>query len=207
MEALIKKENEIFRVLRLLRDEGFEFIVVGGYAVSSYKHRFSVDADIVIASDSADVFEKFFQREDFKKTISKELLGLYLSKFVRYKKDEVSLDVLIGALASRQTGASFSFELLRKTSKLRKIIGIENEVEVMVPAKEMLIAMKIHSARLTDFRDVAALSRNINLDKIKEYIFIGDLNVVKSNLRELNKAVKDRKFKPRITFIFKIYLD
>ena len=194
MESLIKKENEIFKILQLLKDQGPEFIVVGGYAVSSYKHRFSVDADIVISIGSIESLEKILNKEGFKKTISKDLLGLYLSKFVRYEKDEASLDILIGALASRQTGASFSFEFLKKNSRLRKIIGIEKEVELLVPEKEILIAMKIHSARLTDFRDIAALSKDSDLEKIRRYLFIGDLNVLKSNLKELNKAAKDPKF-------------
>ena len=50
MEELIKKENEIFDILQKFIEEKLDFIIVGGYAVSSFKHRFSVDADIVIKS-------------------------------------------------------------------------------------------------------------------------------------------------------------
>ena len=48
MEELIKKENNIFKILQKFIDADLEFIIVGGYAVSAFKHRFSVDADIVV---------------------------------------------------------------------------------------------------------------------------------------------------------------
>jgi len=44
MEELITKENDIFDILQKFIKANLNFIVVGGYAVSSYKHRFSVDA-------------------------------------------------------------------------------------------------------------------------------------------------------------------
>lgn len=55
-------------------------------------------------------------------------------------------------------------------SALKKIIGIEKEIIARVPSKEILIITKIHSGRLTDFRDVVALSKGIDLNKINEII-------------------------------------
>ena len=116
MESLIKKENEIFEILQKFVDSNLNFIVVGGYAVSAFKHRFSVDADIVIKSSDLLKFEKVLEKEDFKKTITKELENIYSSKFVRYEKEKVSVDILIDALASRGTNASFSYDLIFKNS-------------------------------------------------------------------------------------------
>ena len=45
----VRRQNEIFRVLKKLTEEKLDFVVVGGYAVSGLaKHRFSVDCDIVL---------------------------------------------------------------------------------------------------------------------------------------------------------------
>ena len=70
MEELIKKENDIFKILQKFIDADFEFIIVGGYAVSAFKHRFSVDADIVIKSENLANFEGILKKQGFKKTIT-----------------------------------------------------------------------------------------------------------------------------------------
>lgn len=194
MEELIKKENEIFAILQRFIESNLDFIVVGGYAVSAFKHRFSVDADIVIKSTDLPKFEEVLKKDNFKKTITKELENIYFSKFVRYEKEQASVDILIDALASRGTDASFSYELLFKNSIKKKIIGIEKEVFARIPIKELLVVMKIHSGRLTDFRDIAALARETNLDMIRKFLFIGNLKQIGQNLHNLNKVVNDKNF-------------
>src|SRR3989338_6647193 len=122
MESLIKKENDIFEILQKFIDNGLDFIVVGGYAVSAFKHRFSVDADIVIKSSDLPKFERLLEKEGFKKTITKALENIYFSKFARYEKEQASVDILIDALASRTTNSSFGYELVFDNSIKRKII-------------------------------------------------------------------------------------
>lgn len=194
MEGLIKKENDIFEILNKFVDSKLDFILVGGYAVSAFKHRFSVDADIVVKSENLHNFENILQKSGFKKTISKELKDIYSSKFVRYEKEQASVDILIDALASRTTNASFSYDLILNNSFKKKIIGIEKEVIARIPIKEMIIVMKIHSGRLTDFRDIAALAKDTDLDLIRKYLFIGNLKELNKNLSKLHNAVNDKKF-------------
>ena len=202
MEKLIKKENDIFEILQKFTDEKLEFIVVGGYAVSSFKHRFSVDADIVIQNKDVEKFETILKKQGFKQTISKELENIYSSKFMRYDKNTASIDIMIDALASRKTDASFSYDLLLKNSSKRKIIGIEKEVDAMVPSREMLIITKIHSGRLTDFRDIAALAKDSDLDLIKRMLFVGNMADLNKHLKELNRVVNDPKFKDSFKGVF-----
>ena len=45
-EAFIRRENKIFEMLQEFLNNDLDFIVIGGYGVSAYKHRFSIDADI-----------------------------------------------------------------------------------------------------------------------------------------------------------------
>ena len=194
MEELIKKENEIFDILQKFIDSNLDFIIVGGYAVSAFKHRFSVDADIVIQSKNLEYFEQVLQKHGFKKTISKDLENIYASKFIRYEKDYVSIDLLIDALASRSTDASFGYKLLIDNSQNKKIIGIEKEILAKIPIKEFLIVMKIHSGRLTDFRDIAALAKDTDLSLIKKFLFIGNINKVNENLKKLNSIVNNKNF-------------
>jgi hypothetical protein len=88
MEKLIEKENSIFEILQRFLDDGLNFIVIGGYAVSAYKHRFSVDADIVIRPEDRERFEKILIKEKFSKTRERDLENIYSSKFMRYEKSQ-----------------------------------------------------------------------------------------------------------------------
>lgn len=194
MQDFIAKENSIFDILQKFIDLNLDFVIVGGYAVSSYKHRFSVDADIVIQSKDSEKFESVLRKEKFEKGYEKDLDNIYSSRFIRYEKDAANIDLLIDALASRETNASFSYSLLFNKSTKRKIIGIEKEIITMVPAKEILVVMKIHSGRLTDFRDIAALARDTELDLIRKFLFIGDLKALQKNLDNLNRTVHDKNF-------------
>ena len=194
MKELIQKENAIFEILQKFVESNLDFVIVGGYAVSAFKHRFSVDADIVIQSKDLEKYKSILEKKNFKKTAEKQLENIYSSRFIRYEKDMASVDILIDALASRSTDASFSYKLLFDNSTERKIIGIEKEVAARVPTKELLIVMKLHSGRLTDFRDIATLAKDINLETIKNFLFIGDLKSLQKNLDKLAVVVKDKNF-------------
>jgi len=52
----------------------------------------------------------------------------------------------------------------------------------------------LHSGRLTDFRDIAALAKGTNLNLIKKFLFIGDIKKVNENLINLNNIVKHKNF-------------
>lgn len=204
MHDFVERENEIIEILRRLADSGLEFVVVGGYAVSAFRHRFSVDADIVIRKEDRGIFEDILRKEGYKKTISMQLKNTYSSEFVRYERGElnISVDLLIGGLAARQTGASFSFDLLFKNSSKRPIEGIEKAVKAHVPRREILIILKLHAGRLTDMRDVAALSFDLELDVIKRYLFRGNQAVLGENMKRLESMIEKPEFQDSFKGVF-----
>src|SRR3989344_9517419 len=196
-ELFIKRENRILDILQKFIDQELAFIVVGGYAVSSYKHRFSVDADIIIRINDKEKFEEVLRNNKFIKTVVKDLDHVYAPEFIRYETQDklpVSVDLLINGIGSRNTNASFSFEQLEKYSKKRKIIGIEKEITCLIPDKEILIALKIHSGRLTDMRDIMALSKDIDADVIERFLWIGNTSIVKENIKKILTLINDKGF-------------
>ena len=202
MEELITKENAIFEILQRFLNAKLEFIVVGGYAVSAYRHRFSVDADIVIQSRDLEKFEEILKKEHFKKTREKELENIYASKFMRYEKESASIDMLIDAIAAKATNGAFSYSILHENSLQKRIIGIEKEVEVRIPIREMIIAMKIHSGRLTDFRDITALAKGTNLKTIKKFLFIGERKTLRQHLINLREVLNKKGFADSFNGVF-----
>ncbi|MFH1638118.1 MAG: nucleotidyl transferase AbiEii/AbiGii toxin family protein [Candidatus Woesearchaeota archaeon] len=196
-DEFINRENKIFDVLRQFVDAGLEFVLVGGYAVSAYKHRFSTDADAVIKEGDLEKFEDILKKSKFKRTIRKELDTTYSSKFVRYESRNglsVSIDLLINSLAVRQSGAEFSFRILKENSRLMAVMGTQKEITVFVPKKEVLIAMKLHSGRLTDMRDIAALSKNLDIKLVGKMIKVGDTTQVNKNLKRLISLIDNKGF-------------
>ncbi len=196
-EQFIERENNIFEILRDFQLETLEFVLIGGYAVSAFKHRFSVDADVVIKPEDLERFEEILRKKDFRKVINKQLENIYSSKFIRYEKREalkVYVDLLVGGIGTRQTSAAFSYNLIKDNSMKRQVKGIEREITAKVASKELLIALKIHSGRLTDFRDVVALAKNCDFDKISKLINTGNKKILKEHIKHLLSLLGKKEF-------------
>ena len=203
-EEFLKREKAIFDILNRLSGEKLTFVVIGGYGVSAYKHRFSVDADIVVSHEDIGKFEAVMVKNSFKKTASKELENIYSSKFIRYEKEDskISIDILVGGVGVRQTGAAFSYEILLKNSSLRKITGTTSEVKALVPKREVLIAMKLQSGRLTDLRDVVALSKGSDVKLVKAFLQSGDKNRIRDHLTNLSSILDTKGFMDSFKGVF-----
>ncbi len=106
----------------------------------------------------------------------------------------ISIDLLIEGIGSRTTDASFSFQQLDENSEYKKIVGVEKEVRVKIPKREILIVLKLHSGRLTDFRDIVALSKNLDMDLIKKFIWRGKNKIVKDNIEKLLSSLEEKGF-------------
>jgi hypothetical protein len=201
----VERENEIMETLQELAGSGLDFIVVGGYGVSAYRHRFSVDADVVIRAADRPGFEGMLRKRGYRLDRTKQIGDLYSSEYARYERavTRTSVDLLVGGVSVRQTGASFGFELLKENSQEMEIKGIEKSVKALVPTREMLIAMKLHSGRLTDLRDVAALAFGLDIAKIESVLFRGgDLKALKGHLELLGSLIEKQDFRDSFKGVF-----
>lgn len=201
----IQRENTIFEILQSFLDNNLDFVLIGGYAVSAFKHRFSVDADIIIKAEDLEKFESLLEIKKFKKTKSKDLDNLYSTKFVRFEnKDEliVSIDLLINGMGIRQTNSCLSFNKIDNNCIKKTIKGIEKEIKVKIPVKELLIAMKLQAGRLTDFRDIVALSKNINVDKIEEFLKNSDKKILNKHIDYLLLLLDKKEFMDSFKGVF-----
>ena len=192
-EGLLEREKEIMRMLHILLDQKLDFIVVGGYAVATYKKRFSVDLDIVIKEEDIEKFKTIYEKEGYKPGYEKEIQLLYGEKFKRYVKTikgfKVNVDFLINGLVSRSTDATWSFEYIKKHA----VVGSLEGANFPMPERELLIAMKFHSGRLGDLRDIVALmpADEKNLDK---RIKVGNINKLKRNIQKQEGFLSKQQF-------------
>lgn len=189
-EELLSREREILKMISMLSGKGLKFIVVGGYAVATHRHRFSVDLDIVVRQSDLEKFRNVINPIGYSVAFSRELKIVYGEKFERFKKEidklPVYIDILVNGLASRTTNAVWSFDMILKNAEKRKL----DNIEFSVPKKELIVAMKIHSGRFSDTRDAVALADNIDIKLVKGYTMRGDKpkleKLVKNELKILN---------------------
>lgn len=197
-EGLLEREKEILRLIELFKENNLKFIVVGGYAISTYKKRFSIDLDVVILEEDFLKFKKLLFKEGYSVGYEKEIALLYGENFKRFIKKmnnlPVDVDLLINGLVSRTTDSAWSFENIDKNSSNRKL----NNLEFLTPIRELLISMKMHSGRLSDTRDIVALMP-CDKNKLKKFLLRGNLNSLKDSLKKqlsfLEKPQFDDSFK------------
>jgi hypothetical protein len=209
----IERENEILKTIKRMVDSGLDYVVVGGYAVSALaRHRFSVDCDLVIPRKKLDDFGDFLEKEGFEKHT--ERVGFdetYAGEFVSYKKEvgglPITIDLLVGSLVCRATQASWSFEYVKKHSMMANIPSTEASVSCRIPAKELLIAFKIHSGRRADVRDVVMLRENADLRKVLTHLRKGDVEALKSQIQKTVTALGDKNLVDSLKGVFTLSVD
>lgn len=203
-EGLLEREKEVMKILNLFLEQGLDFIVVGGYAISTYKKRFSIDLDLVVRESDLREFEDLLTKKEYKLSYDKKIALIYGEKFKRFTKKirdlPVSIDFLINGLVSRATDSTWSFDYVKKYSKKRKLNGSE----FLTPEKELLIAMKFHSGRLSDIRDVVALMP-CNKDNVKKHILKGDIKKLKKVIKRQEEFLKKPQFDDSFKGIFGIH--
>jgi len=121
------REQEIFNILKKIK--GCDFVLIGGYAVNAYTlPRFSTDCDIVIKdSNELNKIVKILINAGYKKDNPAGKFS-YSRKFSRYEKIletnfSVSIDILIGDVSDRMTGAVFSAEWIFKNAIKNRLNG------------------------------------------------------------------------------------
>ena len=111
------RSDALIELLEGLTQEGHEYVLVGGYAVSAFNARFSTDLDIVVAPDSKAEFTEFLEGQGFEETDSHAKEWFYDTEVIEYEKrltpqQPIGFDLLVNGLGCRQTEAQWSFDYL-----------------------------------------------------------------------------------------------
>lgn len=209
----IKRETDILKVLKTLVETKLDFVVVGGFAVSGLtRHRFSVDCDVVVARRELEKLERILEREGFTKHVERAGFDeVYGGEFISYKKEveelPVTFDLLVGSLVCRATDAAWSFDYIKKHSIQAHIAGIETSVTCRVPEKELLIALKIHSARKADIRDVVMLRERADFQKVLKHLRKGREEALRNQIIRVIQALKDPRLVDSLKGVFTLSTD
>lgn len=200
------REKEIFETLNALK--GFEFVIIGGYAVNAYTlPRFSIDCDIVVATNELEKIEEKLIYLGYHKS-KNTAEAPYNGNFRRYEKDiskdfKVSMDILIDGVLDRQTNSSFSGNWIFDNSAIRILRGktISEELRLRIINLDALFVMKLLSCRSTDIRDIFLLVEGIR-DKgwiLGEVAKRYDFN---ERLKKVMDEITSKQFKDGLAGVF-----
>lgn len=204
MSGFIDRENQIFEIIQAFKDAELEFVVVGGYGVSAFQHRFSVDADLVVQAEDLTEFTEILTDHEFEEVEDRNL-DVYGGRYLAYQRDRelpVTVDLLVNTLQCRQTNASWSYQYFQQNSTETEIEGSERTVEVPVPEKELLVAVKLHSGRLTDARDAVALADDLDTEKVRNHLDRGDPDKLHGVLEKVGETITDQDFEDAFKGVF-----
>jgi len=122
------RSDALIELLEELTQQGHEYVLVGGYAVSAFNARFSTDLDIVVAPDSKADFVEFLEQRGFEETDSHAKEWFYDTEVIEYEKrltpqQPIGFDLLVNGLGCRQTEAQWSFDYLYDHSHQQEVSG------------------------------------------------------------------------------------
>lgn len=194
--SLPEREDELLTTLEAITDAELPYVLVGGWAVTAFNQRFSTDVDLVVPESALDDYDSFLVDHEYERTNEYDTSALYEGHFIEYAKDVgnlVSVELLVNALRCRQTDAEWSYRYLDQHSK-PATVGRTLTVDTRIPETELLLAIKLHSGRLTDARDVVAAATNAEFDRVETHLHRGDSVALNTQLGRIIDQLADDSF-------------
>ncbi|WP_339106272.1 hypothetical protein [Haloterrigena salinisoli] len=181
------RSDALIELLEELTQDGHEYVLVGGYAVSAFNARFSTDLDIVVAPDSKADFAEFLEQRGFEETDSHAKEWFYDTEVIEYEKrltpqQPIGFDLLVNGLGCRQTEAQWSFDYLYDHSQRQEVSGGTVTTMARVIDGAVLVAAKLHSGREADLRDILAIAEEIDLEAVTPHLQRGDEAALRAQL-------------------------
>jgi hypothetical protein len=194
--SLPDREQELLTTLDAINDVGLPYVLVGGWAVTAFNQRFSTDVDLVVPEESVDDYESLFLDRDYNRTSEHDTSGIYEGRFIQYSKDvgnPVSIELMVNALHCRQTNAEWSYRYLDQHSQ-PVTVGRTQSVDTRIPERDLFLAIKLHSGRFTDARDVVAAATDADFDRVETHLHRGDPELLSEQLDNISEQLADESF-------------
>lgn len=170
-----------------LDETDLTYVLVGGYAVSSFDTRFSTDLDVVVGTKNKEAFVTFLEDRGFEQTDTHRKHWYYATEVVEYQKylaprQPIGFDLLVNGLGCRQTNAQWSYDYLAEHSDERELSAGTTATTARIIDGAVLIAAKLHSGRETDLRDVLAVAETVDLDAVTPHLYRGNESALRDQL-------------------------
>ena len=204
----LEREGACFALLRAL--EGQEAVLVGGYAVSAYgPPRFSLDLDFVAPASAVPGIREILKAAGLVRVREWTGGGAFAGRAERWSRGEealpLSVDLLVDGISDRVSGASHPYASIRRGALRRTVRGLSpsSEAQARVAAPEVLVALKLESARLVDLRDLAVLAgADVDAERVARLLRGVRRDVLLDHLDALAAALGRRDFQDSLKGVY-----
>lgn len=189
------RQAELVDTHRAVEDADLPYVLVGGWAVSAFQTRLTTDIDAVLPATALDEYEALLTDLGYEKAFETDVSNEYDGRMIQYREqvgdNEVTFEALVDALRCRQTNAEWSYRYLHEHSRVASLT-VADDLTARIPEPALLFAMKLHSGRQADTRDLVVLSTHAEFDRIERHLHRGDAKQLDDQIeRVLNRLQED----------------
>jgi hypothetical protein len=202
--SLGEREAELLDTLATVIDVNLPYVLVGGWAIAAFNQRFTTDVDVVVPAQSVDDYTDLLTDRGYKKTADVERNELYEGRTIRFSKDIgnlVRFDVMVDALGCRQTEAEWSYRYLAQHSVTEEL-RTGRRITARIPERELLFAVKLHSGRKADSRDLVVLAAGADFDRIAAHLHRGESEKLAGRIDTVLDRLTSEDFADTFKWIF-----
>lgn len=194
-EAREKKSLDLLNIIPW--DTGA--VVIGGYSILGYDVlRYSDDLDIVAPKNSLGALFKWFNYNGYQ-TVKTAIPNPqnYDGNFIRFSKDEVTVDLLIGAVRDRDAQVDIPASWITRSSVRKKVKGFNysTSIDVRLARPEALWGLKIQAGRDQDLTDLYSIhDRKFKIGEVTDLFE----ELMSPNLKKKLTATRERVLSPKL---------
>ena len=204
--SLPERQSELVDTHRAVRDAELPYILVGGWAVSAFQTRFTTDIDTVIPDTALDEYDSLLRDLGYEKQFEKDVSNEYDGRMVQYTKqvgdNEVKFEALVDSMGCRQTDAEWSYRYLHEHSTVESL-DVAEDLDSRIPEPALLFAMKLHSGRKADTRDLVVISTRAEFDRIERHVHRGDPKKLDGQIEIVLDRLQQDGFKDSFKGVFR----
>lgn len=201
-----ERQAELVETHRAIQDAGLPYVLVGGWAVSAYQTRFTTDLDMVIPETALEEYDELLRDRGYTKEADDDVSNSYEGRMIQYEKpvgdSAVAFDALVGALRCRQTDAEWSYRYLQ-TNSVVESLEVAADLTARIPEPSLLFALKLHSGRMADARDLLVLGTNAEYDRIGTHLHRGDPETLAERIESVLGVLEQDGFEDSFKGVFR----
>lgn len=203
--SLSARQSELVDTHREIQNAELPYVLVGGWAVSAFQTRITVDIDMVLPEASLDGFDTVLQERGYTIEADEDVSNIYEGRMIQYVKPvgehTVRFDALVNALRCRQTDAEWSYEYLEAHSVVKEL-NVAPDLSAMIPEPALLFAIKLHSGRVADARDLVMIGSEVDFDRVDHHLDRGDRESLQSQIEGVVERLDSKNFEDSFKGVF-----
>jgi hypothetical protein len=204
--SLPERQSELVDTHRAVTDAELPYVLVGGWAVSAFQTRFTTDIDTVIPGAAVDDYDALLRELGYEKRIEKDVSNVYEGRMIQYAKEvgenDVTFEIFVEAIRCRQTDAEWSYRYLHEHSTTESL-DIEEALDGRIPEPALLFAIKLHSGRTADTRDLVVISSHAESDRIERHVHRGDPEKLDGQIELILERLQEEGFEDSFKGVFR----